>query len=325
MECTTIKPLLKWVGGKTQILDEVFKYFPRNIRDYHEPFVGGGSVLLALLSMVKQGKIQMMGTCYASDVNPRLISLYTNVQQQPCEVIEELKRVVDIYNQLDGTVVNRKPKTEEEARTSQESYYYWIRKVYNAMSRDEQLTCKASAYFIFLNKTCFRGLYREGPNGFNVPFGHYKKPSIYDAQHVQEVSALITDVVFTCQSFDASLSHASVSEFQSSGDFVYLDPPYAPENSSSFVGYTAGGFSGDMHAKLFTMCKQLTDMRSVGFVMSNADVELVRNNFPNDMYEVHVVVCKRCINSKKPGSKTNELIIKWTGVAAVGLDVIPSM
>jgi DNA adenine methylase len=300
-----VKPVLKWVGGKTQIIDTIMEAFPRTMCNYREPFVGGGSVLLAFLSMVRDGSVECSGNVFASDVNPRLISMYKNIQQNPDQVIACLQGLVEVFNGIDGTTINRKPKTLEEAMTSQESYYYWTRGVYNALDAEECETAQATAYLIFLNKTCFRGVYREGPNGFNVPFGHYKKPGIYDAVHIRTVSELVQGVTFVCQSFEGSLEGVGL------GDFIYMDPPYAPENSTSFVGYTAQGFSEEFHTKLFTMCHNIVEQKYASFIMSNADVEIVRNNFPDDIYRVQVVECKRHINSKKPDAKTNEVIIKW--------------
>lgn len=307
-----IKPILKWVGGKTQIIDGILQQFPKEMNNYHEPFVGGGSVLFGLLSLVLEGEIKINGAVYASDKNDKLISLYKNVQQCPQKVLDELKIITDLYLDLptlDDVVgldtPNRKPMTESEARECQESYYYWIRSLYNGMNVEELRSYKASAYFIFLNKTCFRGVYREGPNGFNVPFGHYKNPGIYDETHILMVSHMLENVVFETQGFEASL--AKVEE----GDFIYMDPPYAPENSKSFVGYTIDGFIEGMHLQLFNLCTRLRGIAGVKFMMSNADVPLVRENFPCDVYDVQVVECKRSINSKKPGSKTNEVIIKW--------------
>ena len=219
-----MKPFLKWVGGKTQILEDVVSFFPKEMNNYYEPFLGGGSVLLALLSHKKAGTINITGTIYASDLNSNLISLYTNIQSKPNEFIQEMKSLIDIFLKCTGTDITRSPKTIEEAITSQESYYYWIRAKFNALSGEERTSIKASAMMLFLNKTCFRGVYREGPNGFNVPFGNYKNPTIIDEEHIKAVSTLIKDVIFTNASFTDSLSKLVT------GDFVYLDPPYAPEN-----------------------------------------------------------------------------------------------
>jgi DNA adenine methylase len=305
-----VKPVLKWVGGKTQIIETILEQFPKEMNNYREPFVGGGSVLLGFLCLVQEGVIKVNGGVYASDKNEKLIALYKNIQQHPQEVINELKVIVDVNSTLPfwedkENKPNRKPSSLEEAQQCQESYYYWIRSLYNSLTGDEKPTCKATAYFIFLNKTCFRGVYREGPKGFNVPYGHYKNPGIYDDDHIMRVSNLLKHVVLTHQSFETSLEQVQ------EGDFVYLDPPYAPENDKSFVGYTSDGFNEQMHIRLFGMCASLRNITDVKFMMSNADVGLVRNNFLNDVYNIQVIDCKRSINSKKPASKTKEVIIKW--------------
>lgn len=299
-----MKPFLKWVGGKTQIIQKIIDTFPETINNYHEPFVGGGSVLLSFLDRLKEGHVTLQGKVYASDKNTRLISVYEHIQRNPEDVISELKLLTDRYETIDGDIVNRKAKTEEEAKTSQESFYYWVRYIYNTTCR-QSTDAKAAAYFIFLNKTCFRGVYREGPNGFNVPFGHYKNPGIFDASHILNVSELLQNVVFTAQSFEESLKKVT------EGDYIYVDPPYVPVNAKSFVGYTADGFTSELHVKLFETCLEIVKIPDVHFVLSNSDVELVRNNFPADTFVTEVVSCKRSINSKKPGSKANEVLIKY--------------
>jgi DNA adenine methylase len=302
-----VKPVLKWVGGKTQIIDRILAHVPKTMHNYHEPFIGGGSVLLGVLTLAKEDAIQIRGKVFASDKNENLIALYSNIQQHPDILINELQELVNVFSNVpdDKISVNRKPSSIEEATQCKEQYYYWARDTYNKMSKVEKISCKGSAYFVFLNKTCFRGLYREGPNGFNVPYGNYKNPSIYDEDHILIVSSLLQDVVLQCQGFDTSLSCVQ------DGDFVYLDPPYAPETSTSFVGYTADGFGEELHAKLFDLCENMTLMPNVQFVMSNADVKLVRKHFPNNKYCVNVVSCRRAINSKKPQSTTNEVLIIW--------------
>ena len=292
------KPIIKWVGGKTQIIDKIIENFPLEINNYHELFLGGGSVLLALLKNIEKNKIKVIGTINAYDINETLINFYKNIQNKPDEVIIVIKKVIDIYNSLEGNIINRKPKNLSEAKTSQESYYYWIRRQFNELKQEQKNSPLGTAYFIFLNKTCFGGVYREGPNGFNVPFGHYNNPEIINEEHIKKISNLIKNVNFYCSSFDKSFEKVN------ENDFVYLDPPYAPENNKSFVGYTLSGFNLEQHNLLFSTCKKFN------FLMSNADVDLVKDNFKDAKYITKIISCKRSINSKKPESKTNEVLIK---------------
>jgi DNA adenine methylase len=213
------KPFLKWVGGKTQIIDAVLERFPKTIQNYYEPFLGGGSVLLALLSK-KTGNITLNGKIYASDLNSKLIGLYKNIQSKPDELIKKVKQLQDNFLACKGTIVNRQAKNIEEAITSRESYYFWIRAKFNNLGSSDSV--RASAMLLFLNKTCFRGLYREGPNGFNVPYGNYANPSIIDENHIRQISTLIKDVEFRQSPFLQALKNVKP------GDFVYMDPPYAP-------------------------------------------------------------------------------------------------
>jgi len=296
-----VKPPLKWVGGKTQIIDQVLALFPKTIKNYVEPFLGGGSVLLALLSYRNQ--IQVEGHIKASDTNPNTIGLYQNIQSNIEELLEELTALMATYSALEGTIVNRKATTEEEALSSRESYYYWVRSTFNALSQEDKIKPKGSAYLLFLNKTCFRGLYREGPHGLNVPFEkQHQHPTVFEEAHLRQVSALIQGVIFTCQPFQEALS--TVEE----GDFVYLDPPYAPETATSFVGYNADGFSGEAHELLFNTCHKLSENK-VKLLMSNADVPLVKEAFIEPQYETRTIEVRRAIHSKKPDAKTNEVLI----------------
>jgi len=297
-----VKPFMKWVGGKTQIINDVLELFPKTMNNYHEPFLGGGSVLLALLTHKANSSIKVTGKIYASDLNSNLIGLYKNIQSEPDALIKEVKKIMEEFAKCKGTDVNRKASTIEEAMTSPESYYFWIRAKFNALSKEARTSVPASAMLLFMNKTCFRGVYREGPKGFNVPFGNYKKPSILDEEHIKTVSRLIKDVVFTNCSFNDALTKITTN------DFVYLDPPYAPENDTSFVSYTADGFNLDNHKALFKACGDMK-AKTVKMLMSNAEVKLVKDAFPAPTYTTKIISCRRAIHSKEPSARTNEVLI----------------
>jgi DNA adenine methylase len=172
-----------------------------------------------------------------------------------------------------------------------------MRKKYNELSIDTD-SAEHAALFMVINKTCFRGIYREGPNGYNVPYGHYAKtPQVITESQLSDISSLIKDVKFIHSDFSNSIKNVT------EGDFVYLDPPYAPENNTSFVGYNADGFGLNKHIELFDEIKKL----KTKFVMSNSKVELVTEAF-ND-YNTIDIKARRAINSKKPESVTTEVII----------------
>jgi DNA adenine methylase len=297
---TTPKPLIKWVGGKTQLLETVMAMMPAEMANYHEPFVGGGSVLLSLLD---SGKL-VHGTIYASDLNPVLIGMYRNVQQYPRAVIQALKALATDYEAATATfgTMTREAATRAEALKHPESYYYWVRRSYNQMSVEQRQMPSGSAIFIFLNKTCFRGLYREGPHGFNVPFGNYKKPAIVDEANIMAVSAAIQGVIFHCQDYTASLSAVT-----GPADFVYLDPPYVPEKPTSFTGYVAGGgFSCPAeHAAFFEKVRGLV----CPFLLSNSATPQVTEGFPAPFYKTVRLVARRAIHSKEPNAVTAEVLI----------------
>jgi DNA adenine methylase len=297
------KPIIKWVGGKTQILDKLIIEFPIEINNYREIFLGGGSVLFALLSYVKNGIIKIRGNIYAYDLNEPLIYIYKNIQNNHNELYNNLQDIIRNFNECGEGEINRKPTTIEEAKIAKENYYYWMRSEYNKLSSSDKKTTLGSAMFIFLNKTCFRGVFRVGSNGFNVPYGHYNNPEIINKEHLNEIHDLIQNVIFECCDFKTSLNDIDAN------DYVYLDPPYAPETETSFVGYTENGFNIDNHNNLFRLIHKLTETNKK-ILLSNADVKLVRDNFTNDKYNISSILCKRSINSKNPNAKTKEVIIK---------------
>lgn len=300
------KPFLKWVGGKTQIIKQILMKFPTEINNYHEPFVGGGSVLFAILSLKQQNLININGQIFAYDINQSLINVYNHIKHHKDELMHFINYYMIQYHSLSSSNngdndINRKPKNIHEALTCKESFYYYMRYLYNTIDKSYD-NIERSALFMCINKTCFRGMYREGPNGFNVPYGHYKKtPNIISQQDLDYISNMIQDVTFICCDFQTVLNDSSLH----CGDFVYLDPPYAPQNSKSFVKYNADGFNIDEHIRLFDNIKNIGD--SIRFVMSNSNVDLVTSTFEH--YNCDVILARRAINSKNPESVTQEVII----------------
>jgi DNA adenine methylase len=230
--------------------------------------------------------------------------MYKNIQTFHNELYDILQNIIKDFNECENGEINRKPKNIKQAKISKENYYYWIRSEYNKLClTDKKSSILASAMFIFLNKTCFRGLFRVGPKGFNVPYGHYKNPEIINKKHLEEVHNLIKNVIFECCNFNTSLTIVE------KNDFVYLDPPYVPEKNTSFTGYTKDGFNIENHNNLFKLIHILTD-KNIKIMLSNSNVNLVHENFINEKYNILSILCKRAINSKKPNSKTKEVIIK---------------
>jgi len=296
------RPLLKWVGGKGQIIDKLIKRLPdKKINNYHELFVGGGSFLIMMLWAKEKKYITIDGNINVYDLNEALIETYNNIKNNKNELYERIKQIEEEFNscEIDGDV-KRKPVNKEDAMTSKESYYYWIRKQYNELS--DKSTIESSSYFIFLNKTGFRGMYREGPNGYNIPYGNYKNPKILEKDEIDYISKLIKNVNFYNSDFSKSIEN-----IQEENNFIYLDPPYAPENDKSFVGYTKDGFDIKQHELLFELTKKISDKNMI--MMSNANVKLIRDNLSPGDYKYEVVSCRRAINSKNPGAKTEEVII----------------
>jgi DNA adenine methylase len=278
------KPPLKWVGGKSQQLPTLIGKFPRTIHNYHEPFLGGGSVLLATLTAAAAGTIRITGSIYASDLNRHLINFYTQLQQNTTLLIAAIERLAAAY----------------VAAPNQEEFYYNLREQFNTAPTAEPADLlKAATRFLVLNKTCFRGLYREGPRGFNVPFGNYPAPAIPTREELRETARLIAPVIFRCQPYATSLTATAV------GDFVYLDPPYVPIRDTSFVGYNKTGFSEEEHCNLFRATKALP----CNFLMSNAAAPLIDEQFPQPAYTIERIECRRAINAKNPGETATEVMI----------------
>ena len=252
------------------------------------------------MSLQKQNRITIKNKIYAYDINKTLINVYNDVQKNKDILFKYIEEYINTYDNIKGTIINRKSNTLEEGKTSKESYYYYLRNKFNNINKlNNENTVELSALFIFINKTCFRGVYREGPNGFNVPYGHYKTtPTVITKNDLDYISDLIKDVEFIHSSFIDSIKNVK------KDDFMYLDPPYAPENSKSFVGYVADGFNLETHKLLFSEVKKLNNIK---FIMSNAKVDLVTENFKD--YSIEDIKARRAINSKNPGASTTEVII----------------
>ena len=295
------KPLLKWVGGKTQLISKLTGKLPNKINNYHEIFLGGGSMLIAMLELNKKGIISVKHF-NAYDLNKGLIYVYKNIQSNKDKLFDEINKLKNTYDKLPfkgekGSLsyVN----TEEEALESKAKYYYYQR---NRFIECDKTTVEGSALFIFINKTCFRGVYREGPNGFNVPYGNYKAtPNIISQKELEYLSDLFKNVHFECLDYKDSLNKVK------NNDFVYLDPPYAPENPKSFTSYTKDGFDVNNHDELFNLTKNLP--KNTTFMMSNHSVKLVEDAFKEQKYKITTVKARRAINSKNPGKGTKEVII----------------
>ncbi len=303
-----LKPLLKWVGGKTQLLEKIFEKVPHEINHYYEPFVGGGSVLFELLNRIEEGSIQVKGEIMVSDDNASLIQLYQDIKERVNECIEKLNEVKDAYQQCGDEKIDAKkivyPIPEEETKKSKELFYYFIRQKYNELIKNENAySIMKSVYFIFLNKTCFRGLYRVGPKGYNVPYGNYKNPSIFQEAELIHISEKLNqyNVIFKHQSFETFFESTHFEE----DDFVYLDPPYVPEKKSSFVKYQEDGFDDEKHILLFTKIQALPSR----FLLSNSNVPLLHTTFGTPKYQIDIVSAKRAIQSNDPTAITQEVLI----------------
>ena len=283
-----MKPFLKWVGGKTQILPDVLKTFPESMQDYHEPFLGGGSVLLEVLQTRKDS---IKGKVYAYDVNEDLINVYIDVKEHPKEVHQYIMQYISEYQSIQEFKGEKKPSNKNAGMTSKESYYYWMRNRFNSIEK----SIEKSAMLIVMNKLCFRGVYRSGPNGFNVPFGHPKTtPKMISIQELIDLSKLFKDTEFTCCDFETSIGNVK------KGDFMYCDPPYV----DTFVGYVKDGFTNEQHKKLFKLLRETKGK----FVMSNSNNEIIQNEF--EKFTIDVIECRRAINSKNPGAVATEVLVR---------------
>jgi DNA adenine methylase len=273
------KPLLRWVGGKTQLLSYLLELVPKQFNRYYEPFVGGGAFYYALNP----------GNAVLNDFNPRLINVYTQVRDNVQSVISHLYTF------------------EYSAQC-----YYEQRNALNAEKLD-QLDTLSAARFIFLNKTCFNGLWRENASGqFNVPYGGDRKRAKHvDISNLLECSNRLrgsaysqmqTGTILRCKDFADSLFDVLP------GDFVYFDPPYIPLKTTSFVDYKADGFDYKEQVRLRDLAYKLKD-NGVHVMLSNSDTTLTRQLYAD--FELYEVKARRSVNSNGAGrGRIGELIIK---------------
>ena len=256
-------PILKWIGGKRQLLGEIFSRLPVHYERYFEPFFGGGAALLAIAP--KRAVI--------NDLNCELINLYRVVKEHPSELIALL-----------------------ETYPNKEEFYYYLRDLdldkaaFAAMPAVER-----AARTVYLNRTCFNGVYRVNRDGhFNVPYAGLKSPNIVRKAEIMAMHQYFeeNDIIMRCGDFEKAVQDAKP------GDFIYSDPPYDPlPGQPSFVGYTEESFPDSSLRRLVRLCDSLSE-RGVQIMVSNSATEKVRNLFSDERYHIVTVQAKRSVNSK---------------------------
>ncbi len=294
------KPFIKWVGGKTQLLDTIETNLPADFAQrmdtYIEPFVGGGAVLFWLLQ-----KYPNIRTAIINDINPDLTTTYEVVRDFPNELVATLSQIQSEYI----------PLNEENRK----EYYLTKRDLFNTKSLDNVQT---AALFIFLNRTCFNGLYRVNSKGlFNVPFGRYANPKICDAKTIFADSELLQRVTILTGDFAATQAYITPTTF------VYLDPPYKPlSETSSFNSYAKETFDDAEQIRLQQFCDGINAM-GADFILSNSDVKGKdpANSFFDDLYQrfnIQRVWASRMVNANatKRG-KLTELMVSNFRMTAV--------
>ncbi len=256
-----VRPFLKWAGGKRQLIPEITgNYLPAKYDTYYEPFLGGGAILFEL-----QPKKAVV-----NDSNSELINCYKVIRDSLDELMEDLKR-----------------------HENNENYYYDIRDWDRIKNYNKKTTIQRASRIIFLNKTCYNGLFRVNSQGqFNVPFGRYKKPNILDEAVLKAVSHYLNnnDIKILNGDFEDAVKDARA------GDFIYFDPPYDPiSNTASFTGYDVNGFNQDEQIRLKNTVDDL-HKRGCKILLSNADTEFIFDLYNKD-YRIEKVCATRAINS----------------------------
>ncbi len=296
MENKIAKPFLKWAGGKTQLISEIEKALPFQFNNskftYIEPFVGSGAILFWMLN-----NFPNMEKAVINDINADLINTYKTIASKPKELISVLEILQNEYHSLDSK------------ETEKKEYYYEKRELYNTRNTEKSIQ---AALFIFLNRTCFNGLYRVNKsNGYNVPMGSYKKPTICDSENILAVSKALQRVEILCGDYQKTLD--SVNQ----NSIFYFDPPYKPLNAtSSFNSYAKDEFNDFEQIRLRDFCTKL-DMMGHQWILSNSDVKGKdsNDNFFDDLYSqfnINRVDAKRSINAN-PEKRGKLTIYKIAG------------
>lgn len=270
-EFTETLPIVKWAGGKRQLLADLRKNMPKAYNRYFEPFIGGGALFFDI----------QPENAYISDINPELINLYQVIKGNVDDLIDDL---------------GQHENTEE--------YFYELRNIDRNGKYKKWSDVKKASRFIYLNRTCFNGLYRVNSKGeFNVPFGRYSNPRIVDENNLKNCSKLLQNTEIRYADFSDLLNYVQ------KGDFVYFDPPYMPLNeTSSFTSYTKDGFGKDVQVKLKELCDELDNL-GVYFMLSNSDIPFINKLYKG--YEIKKVYASRAINSvaSKRG-KISEVLVR---------------
>ncbi|NPA81409.1 MAG: DNA adenine methylase [Epsilonproteobacteria bacterium] len=273
------QPFVKWVGGKRGLLEQIIPLFPIKFNNYHEPFVGGGAVFFELYSkeFLKNKKVIL------SDINEELIITYQVVKEKPLELIKRL---------------------EEYKENHSNEFYYEIRELDRKNNYKTLSPLEKATRFIYLNKTCFNGLYRVNKKGFfNVPIGRYKNPNIVDREIILSASEALQNVTILHQSFEKVLKYVK------KGDFIYFDPPYYPLNkTSNFTSYNSNCFLEEEQIKLYNVFKEL-DKMGCYVALSNSDTIFIKELYKE--YDINIVNANRFINSKSSGrGKISEVLVR---------------
>lgn len=286
----TVKPFIKWAGGKSQLLDMIREKYPKTIEKYCEPFVGGGAVLLDVLANFQPKEVLI------NDINPELVNTYIHIKNNAEAVIALLSEMQTSFWEMDN-----------DAR---KDYFYFKRNKFNEFILQSANTVEKAALFIFLNKTCFNGLYRVNGKGlYNVPMGSYKNPPICDAYNIRLISGLLQNVEIKCGDY------SQCTDFIDKNTFVYIDPPYRPlSETSSFTSYAKTDFGDEQQIQLGHFM-ELISQNGAKVVASNSDPKNTNenDNFFDDIYKkfiINRVAASRMINSNSKGrGSINELLI----------------